>query len=83
MFYSIQYKNGCLAASDIFHMLTHSIKFLHIPLSRIKERRCLKKGDSSNRQQEKMVAPFSRFYGKICVGFCLNTGRRFFLEVSF
>ena len=33
----------CLAASDIFHMLTHSIKFLHIPLSRIIECRCLKK----------------------------------------
>ena len=33
----------CLAASDIFHMLTHSIKLLHIPLSRIRERRCLKK----------------------------------------
>ena len=30
VFYSIQYKNGCLAASEIFHMLTHSIKFLHI-----------------------------------------------------
>ena len=30
-----------------------------------------------------MVAPFSRFYGKIWVGFCLNTGKRFFIEVSF
>ena len=28
-----------------------------------------------------MVAPFSKFYGKLWVGFCLNTGKRFFLEV--
>ena len=27
MFYSIQYKDGCLAASDLFHMFTQSIKF--------------------------------------------------------
>ena len=27
MFYSIQYKNGCLAASHLFHMLTQAIKF--------------------------------------------------------
>ena len=26
-FYSIQYKNGCLAASKTFHMFTKSIKF--------------------------------------------------------
>ena len=26
-FYSIQYKNGCLAASKIFHMFTKSIQF--------------------------------------------------------
>ena len=43
MFYSVQYKNDHLTASDIFHVLTHSVKFLHIPLSRMKERRCLKK----------------------------------------
>ena len=30
-----------------------------------------------------MVAPSSKFYGKIWVGFCLNTEKRFFLEVSF
>ena len=29
-----------------------------------------------------MVAPFSKFYGKIWVDFCLNTGKRFFLEVT-
>ena len=27
VFYSIQYKNGYLAASDLFHMFTNSIKF--------------------------------------------------------
>ena len=30
-----------------------------------------------------MVAPFSKFYGKVWVGFCLNIEKRFFLEVSF
>ena len=27
VFHSIQYKNGCLAASDLFHMFTESIEF--------------------------------------------------------
>ena len=27
VFHSIQYKNGCLATSDLFHMFTRSIKF--------------------------------------------------------
>ena len=29
-----------------------------------------------------MAAHTSKFNGKIWVGFCLNTGKRFFLEVS-
>ena len=27
VFYSVQYKNGCFAAPDFFHMFTQSIKF--------------------------------------------------------
>ena len=27
VFYSFQYKNGCLAASDLFHKFAESIKF--------------------------------------------------------
>ena len=55
MFHSVQYRNGCLAASDLFHMFTQSIKLYtshyHVlkstdagkeRLSRIKEYRCLK-----------------------------------------
>ena len=30
-----------------------------------------------------MVTPFSKFYGKIWVSFCVNIGKPFFLEVSF
>ena len=30
-----------------------------------------------------MAAPFSKFYGKSLVGFCLSTGKRFLLEVFF
>ena len=41
LFYSIQYKNGCLASSDPFHMFTQSV--LHIPSSHIKQYRCLVK----------------------------------------
>ena len=40
------------------------------------------KSDSSNRQSKKIAAPLSKFYGKIWVGFCLNTGKRFFLEMN-
>ena len=31
VFYSIQYMNGCLAASDLFHMFTQSMKFYTFP----------------------------------------------------
>ena len=41
LFYSIQPKNDCLAASDLFHMFTQSYRS-YIPLSHIKEYRCLK-----------------------------------------
>ena len=30
-----------------------------------------------------MVAPFSKFYGQMLVGFCLNTGKRFFFRFHF
>ena len=30
-----------------------------------------------------MVAPLGKFYDKIWVGFCLNTRKRSFLDVSF
>ena len=30
-----------------------------------------------------MAAPSGKIYGKAWVGFCLNTGKRFFFEVSF
>ena len=33
-------------------------------------------------QIDRTVAPFNKFCGKIWVGFCLNTGKRLFLEVS-
>ena len=30
-----------------------------------------------------MVAPYSKFYGKICVGFCPTTGKHLFSELHF
>ena len=40
LFYSIQYKNGCLASSDLFRLL-HNQLSLSIPLSCNNEYRCL------------------------------------------
>ena len=39
MFYLIQYKNGCLAVSDLFHIFTQSIH----SITHIRVYRCLKK----------------------------------------
>ena len=39
----------------------------------------IEKEDSLNRQGKGMIV----FFDKISFGFCLNTGKRFFLEVSF
>ena len=36
------------------------------------------KNEIHKTERKFMVAPFSNFYGKICVGFCLTTGKRFF-----
>ena len=88
MFHSIQYRDGWSAASGLFDMFTQSIKFYTFHY----QYRCLKnvihqidKKNKKNKQKKKkwMVAPFSKFYGKILVSFYLNTGKRFFLEVSF
>ena len=46
VFHSVQYRNGWLAASDLFDMFTQSIKFLYIPLSVQMFEKC----DPSNRQ---------------------------------
>ena len=46
VFHSVQYRNGWLAASDLFHMFTQSIKFYTFHY----QYRCLRKCDSSNRQ---------------------------------
>ena len=45
-FHSIEYRNGCLAASDLFNMFTQSIKFYTFHLSQ----QMLEKCDSSDRQ---------------------------------
>ena len=35
------------------------------------------------KEKKWIVVPFSKFYGKTSVGFCPNTGKRFFWEISF
>ena len=44
-----------------------------------------KQGDSSNRQKTGgcFLCFFKKFYGKLSVGLCLDTGKCFFLEVLF
>ena len=69
-----------MSAFDLSHMFTQSIKFpvyYHI-LTYIKELQMFEKGDSSNRQWNQFVAPFSKLHGKIWVGFCLNTDKNVF-----
>ena len=81
VFYSVQYKNGWLAASDLFDVFTrlhNQLSSIIYCITDIKSTDMFGKCDSSNR----LVATSSKFYGKIWVGFCLNTGKRFFLEIS-
>ena len=78
VFHSVQYRNDWLTTSNLFHMFTQSIKFYTFHY----QYRCLKNVihhiDSKNGW-----CSFQQVYGKIWVIFCLNTGKRFFLEVSF
>ena len=67
-------KNGSLAASQLFICLHNQVSPLYIPLSRVFTVQMFEKCDSSDRQ----VAPSSKFYSKIWVSFCLNTGKRLF-----
>ena len=62
-------------------LLTFFIKFyaLYCP---ILKNTMLEKGGSSTRQ-ENTVTPFTNFYYKVCVRFCLNTGKRLFLLFLF
>ena len=47
--YSIQYKNGWLAASDLFYMFTQSVKFHYTFHYHVLRVQMLQKCDSSNR----------------------------------
>ena len=49
-FYSIQYKNAWLAASDLFHMFTQSIKFCYTFHYHVLRVQMFEKCDSFNRQ---------------------------------
>ena len=65
-----------------FMCFTQSVKFYTFHYHVLRVQMLFEKYDSSNRQRKWMVAPFSKFYGKIWAGFCLNAGKCFFLEVS-
>ena len=80
-FYSIQCENGCLAASVLFHMFTQSS--LYIPLSRFKDYRCLKNVIHHIGSKNEWLLLSESFAAKFEGGFCLNTGKDFFVEISF
>ena len=48
VFYSIQYKNGCLAASDLFDMFTQWIKFYYTLHYHVLKEQMFEKFDSLN-----------------------------------
>ena len=50
VFYSVQYKNGWLAASDLFDMFTQSIKFYYYILLHVLRAQMFEKCDLLNRQ---------------------------------
>ena len=54
-----------------------------IAISHLKEYRCLKNLLHQIDSKNKMVVLFSKFYGKIWIGFCLETKKYFSLEASF
>ena len=75
--YSIQYKNGCLAASDLFHKFTQSIKFYTLRITRIGYR-CLKNVIHQIVSKNKwLLLSATQNLG------CFCSGKRFFFEVLF
>ena len=70
---STRYWNNCLIASDFFHLFAQSIKLCTFLCHILKECKCWKW-----RIHQHGGTPFSMFYGKIWVGFCINTGKCFF-----
>ena len=50
VFYSIQYKNGWLVASDLFDMITQSVKFYSTSYYNVLRVQMFEKCDPSNRQ---------------------------------
>ena len=62
--------------------LHNKLSFIHSISNINKECRCLNK-IFHQIDRKLMIAHFINFYGKIWVGFCLQTGKRFVLEVSF
>ena len=69
--------NRSLVASSLFFFFTQSNKFDKFHWHILRKRLFIKL------TEWKMVAPFSKFYDKIWVGFSLNVGKLFSLVISF
>ena len=76
MFYSVKYKNDWLAASDLFDMFTQPVKFYYAFYYHLLRVQMFEKCDS-------LKMNGCSFQQVLRVGFCLNTGKLFLLEISF
>ena len=79
LFYSIQCKNVCLVASGLFRIFTQLFKFytFHYHVLRVQmSEKC-----DYDSEYGWLLLSASFTVKKIWVGFCLNTGKRFFSDV--
>ena len=77
IFYSIQYRSGWLAASDLFYMFTQSIKFYTFYYHTSKERRCLKNVIHEVDSKNEWLLPSSGFTAKFWLVFVLTLKNAF------
>ena len=80
LFYLIQYKNGWLAASDLFDMFTQSIKFYYTFYYHVLWVQMFEKFYNSKNEWLLLPASFTAKFGLV---FVLTPENDFSLEVSF
>ena len=83
LFYSVQYKNGWLAASELFDMFTRPTKFYYTLHYTYEEYRCLKNViHQIDMKNEWLLLP-ARFMAKLGLVFVLTLENAFSLRFHF
>ena len=77
VFYSIEYKNGCLAASDIFHMLTLQLSSYTFHYHALKSADIWKKVIHQIDSKKKWLLLSAGFTAKFVLVFVLTLGDAF------